>query len=276
MPCPCCPAADVPAVDAARQRARLTPEHVAVLGDVLAGHPARDEHRSGRQQLQEAGLLVGDGAMHPVLAAVVGTLARAELLVDVETSGPDGASGHGLSISGRQGCLVQGWPGRDEAEYALLAPGLAVPALAVICGLTAGDLSTDQVRVPVEAPLRLVDGALDALAAVGSGGWDAALSAAVDVVHAELPDRDEAARLVAVLAGLRRALRFTLSLPGAAAPAGVLVVLDAGPQGWWVRTAPAEPLLPDAAADRDQPVRLEPRTAGELWTALVELFPATT
>jgi hypothetical protein len=272
-----------PRVDTGRLRARLSPAHLAALGALVAGADTAPQQQTASAELRDAGLLDAPGrdpGVHPLLVDVVRTLAAAQVVLDVETSGPEGRSGHGISVAGERACLVQGWPGDDVAEYALIAPRLAVPALAVACGLTAPGPGAAGAPAPVlgevSAPLRVVEEALRALGAADTG-WAAARTAAVEVVSAHLVD-DAAARLVDVLAALRRALRITATVPRTDTPARGLVALDAGPQGWWVRTVPAEPLSSEALvaafADPDTVVRLEPRTPGQLWRALVDLVPA--
>ena len=255
----------MPSLDPARLRVRLAPADLAVLHRLLTGaEPAADP--TGRlTALREAGLVQGD-EVHPLVAAVVTTVTGAQVLVDVEVSGPAGVSGQGVAVAGDVACVLQAWPDDEEGEYAVATPGLAVPALALAAGLAPAP--ADPGRAPLDVPVRLVDGALVALAQVGADGWDTARAAAADVARAELGA--DADRLAALLADLRRCVRFTSSGPDRA-PRGV-VLLDAGSLGYWTRTAPAEPLTAQAVADPDLRVRLEPVTPSQVWSALVDLL----
>lgn len=255
----------MPSIDAARLRARLAPADLTVLHRLVTGADPLPALAGRLDALRAAGLVDGE-RVHPLVAAVVSTVTGAQVLVDVEVSGPDGLSGQGVAIAGDVACVLQAWPDDEEGEYGMATPGLAVPALALAAGIAPAP--ADRERRPLEAPVRLVDGALLALAQAGTTGWEPAREAAVDVVRAELGA--DGARLVALLSDLRRCVRFTASGPGRAPRA--VVLLDAGGLGYWTRTAPAEPLTADAVADPDLRVVLEPVTPSQVWAALVDLL----
>ena len=255
----------MPSLDPARLRARLAPADLTVLHRLLTGDEPLPELGARLEALRGAGIVAGDD-VHPLAAAVVTTVTGAQVLVDVEVSGPAGISGQGVAVAGDVACVLQAWPDDDEGEYAVATPGLAVPALALAAGLGPAPAGPD--RAPLEVPVRLVDGALLALAQVRGEGWEAARATAADVVRAELGA--DAERLVALLADLRRCVRFTASGP-AREPRGV-VLLDAGALGYWTRALPAEPLTADALTDPDLRVQLEPVTPSQVWAALVDLL----
>jgi hypothetical protein len=50
-------------------------------------------------------------------------------------------------------------------------------------------------------------------------------------------------------------------------------VWDCGPGGFWVRTTPAEPLLPEQITPEAE-ATLVPTSGGDLWKAFAELLPS--
>src|SRR4030095_15328883 len=127
--------ARVPSLDVARGRARLSFDHIAVLGALLAGTPPPTGHRAVRAQLIDAGLLGTDGVPAPTLMPIMRVLANASVSIDVQTIGVGGIVGHGAWATLTEAVTADGWPGDAECEYAPMDLSMLPWALARTVGL---------------------------------------------------------------------------------------------------------------------------------------------
>jgi hypothetical protein len=265
--------ARVPSLDVARGRARLSFDHIAVLGALLAGTPPPTGHRAVRAQLIDAGLLGTDGVPAPTLMPIMRVLANASVIIDVQTIGVGGIVGHGAWATLTEAVTADGWPGDAECEYAPMDLSMLPWALARTVGLHRSavpewraDLS--QLRVPAE----LVDGALSAVADVPATDAPSAEAAVRRVLDqaGRLP-HDELQALAEVLLALRVFWRVAASWvePTDERVTRSLAVLDAGAAGYWRHEQPAPP----ADAEAGEEVLLTRRSATEVWRELVDLLP---
>lgn len=261
----------MPAIDSGRQRARLSRAHLDVVNHLLRGAEVPSNRLEAELELVESGL-VRDGRPVDFLAGVTEQLTEAQISLDVEIAGRDGSSSHGAVLTSSHCWTVQGWPGAEEQEYALLDPRLLPTWLAATLGL-----SMEGAAEPAE-DLETVLGALDAALAVraevesGSAG-----DGVLDPVRAlaEVPGISEG--LAEVLAFERRAWRVTCSWRTADQGVDVraVAVIDSGPRGLWQRVLPEEPIGTEPL-DPLTPVLLRRLSASQAFRAVGELVPRST
>ncbi|WP_322777891.1 hypothetical protein [Frankia sp. Cas4] len=271
--------------DPGRHRFRLTPRHLAVLGQLIHPGMVENELQPDLAALAAAGI-VDDGLVVPAAAELVRAWAAPDLLVHVETNAPTGILSHGVAIRGRIAWTVEAWPGSDIVEHAPLEPALLVPAMARMVDLRLPPVAVsggEAVRCVVSVPMAFVDRAFTAVDAVGVADRSEAITIIREVGRRYQPPIREAdiTQLAVVLSGYKLSWRVTVSWDGGpvappAAPGDVqlrsLVVIDAGPAGFWRRETPAEPLRAEDI-DSQMAVRLVPVSAKEVWAGLVELLP---
>ncbi len=258
--------------DADRARLRGTLEHLGVLGQVLAGHDVEAELRGHLADLRHAGAVRGTDVA-PDLQELVATVSGPQFALEIETSSPAGAVHHSISVLERTAWVMEGWGDTEEVTWWPLEPALIIPAVASLVGLRRRDAGTEG-RAEVKAPLELVERALEVLRRGGPDHRETALAAARAVVDQELSP-PAARALMAMLVAHRSAWRVTVVDGTHGEPqARGMAVVDAGPSGLWLRTAPAEPMLLESLRD-DTELVLSPTTPGQVWAALVGLLEPT-
>ena len=254
--------------DVDRARLRGTLEHLATLGQLLAGRDVDPELAGHLQDLRTAGAVVGTDVA-PDLRELIAVVGRPQVVVELETSSPAGVVRHSVSVRDRQGWVAEGWGGSDEVTWWPVEPALLVPTVASLVGLRRRP--ADLERTEVRAPLGLVERALQALQLAGHENRPTALAAVRSAAQEELapPAVDG---LVELLAAHRAAWRVSvLRHDGEEPSVRALAVVDAGPLGLFERTAPAEPVeTGDLTAGTE--VVLTPTTPGRVWTAVTALL----
>ncbi|WP_322770116.1 hypothetical protein [Frankia sp. Cr1] len=259
---------------------------MAALGQLIHPGTVENELRPDLVALTTAGI-VDDGDVTLAAVEMVRAWAVPDLLVHVETNAPTGILSHGVAIRGRIAWTVEAWPGSDIVEHAPLEPALLVPAIARMVDLRLPPVAASggvAARSPASVPMAFVDRAFTAVDAVGVADRSEAIAIIRAAGRRHQPPIREAdiTQLAAVLSGYKLSWRVTVSWDGGpagqrAAPGDVqlrsLVVIDAGPAGFWRREAPAEPLCAEDI-DSQTVVRLVPVSAKEVWAGLVELLPA--
>ena len=256
--------------DADRARLRGTLEHLAGLGQLMAGREVDAELAGHLQDLRTAGAVVGS-AIAPDLQELVATFAHPHVVVALETSSPVGVVRHSLSLLDRSTWVMEGWGGTDEVTWWPCEPALVVPTIANLAGLRRRDVVPGVERRPVQATLDLLERALEALRLAGPEHRATALSA-IRSSAAERLGPEGVESLLDLLAAHRGAWRVSvLQEVDGQSQVNALAVVDAGPLGLWQRTAPVDPVhLADLTADTE--VVLEPTTPGQVWTALTDLL----
>lgn len=255
--------------DADRGRLRGTLEHLAVLGQLVAGRPVDAELGGHLQDLRAAGAVVGD-VVAPDLQELVAVVSHPQLFVELETSSPAGPVRSSVAVLERTAWVTEGWGGTDEVTWWPCEPTLLVPVLASLAGLRRRE-TTSEPRTEVRVPLGLAENALEALRQAGPEHRCTALAAVRSAVEDGTPP-EAAQALLELLEHYRGAWRATLveHRDGTAVSRGTAVV-DAGPGGLYLRTSPAEPLRPEDVTAQTELV-LTPATPGEVWGALVALL----
>ena len=275
-------------IDEARRRVRLTGEQLDVLGAIALGEELTAAQREPLTVLRAAGV-VGEGMrVHPLAAALARAYGLPVIRFVVEVTGPQGLTlAHGV-VHGEDVWLSDPWPAArpgDPVTYQRSELPTWLWDVARSVGLRRSRPPAD--AAPVSLPVGALDDVLEVLAAVPPEDWERARVAGIAATDAELlpvpglptvPLEPAArTRLIAVLASLESSWRVTVGwgearTEGEAQAARSLAVLDCGPEGYWRRTSPAEPVTTVRPEDE---VRLEPVSAGEIWTALADLLPSS-
>ncbi|HKF00018.1 MAG TPA: hypothetical protein VKG45_13915 [Actinomycetes bacterium] len=265
----------MPSLDMARGRARLSYDHISVLGALLARRPIPSGQRAALTQLADSGLLGPHGDPVPTLEPIMRVLADATVILDVQTIGIGGIVGHGAWATATEAVAADGWPGERECEYIPMELSVLPWAIARTTGLHRPGVDRPRPVPPrLQVPARLFDGAISAVADLPPA-WARrvpaeAVADAVGGVLARAGPLPEAGRgpLTRILLGVRVFWRVvaTEAAPEGSRVAGSLAVLDAGPAGSWRHEQPA--------AGAGGEVLLTRRSPDELWSELVELLPA--
>lgn len=265
----------MPSYDSARDRFRLAQQHLGVLGCLYDGQPIPADLQAAYDELKLAGLLAGDDSAMPELAPLVSVLANPIMVVNLEITGPEGATGNG-AVVGNEACYVyETWPGQDEAEYVRTDPSTLIWSLARVAGLRERDAKPPQAPV-----IRTTMAAMDAgFAELGRLALDST-SEAADPVSAAIAtasglEDPELTVLTHLLLQLTGNWRMTVAWPSADGnntDLRGLAVLDCGHLGYWVRELPAEPILPGAVTP-DSDLQLTFADTAEIWERITALIP---
>jgi len=132
-----------------------------------------------------------------------------------------------------------------------------------------------EVARPITARLDTVASLLAAFSAEAGDGWDDVRTVAIakldEVFGALSPEQRE--MWIAVLATLEGTWRVTCAWGPETRHSRGLAVWDCGPGGFWVRTTPAEPLLPEQITPEAE-ATFVPISGGDVWKAFAELLPS--
>lgn len=264
-----------PLVDEQRGRLLLAPDHVRALA---GPDPDGEDLTAAREQLVAGGLVEPSGALHPLVADFAACMLTPTVQVLVETTGRQGTLASHVVVSGQDVWSTEPWPGQ-QPDAAVVHSRSELPTLlwdlARLVGLRRRTPPAD--AVAVEATVGQVDIALAVLERTSPevvGDLRLGLLSLAAAATEGLPAAARA-RWAALLAELRGSWRVTVAWGDPLDGRGgvrALHVLDSGPEGYWARTGPAEPLAEQPAADA--PLRLEPLSAGQVWDALAALLPS--
>lgn len=269
----------LPVLDAPRRRLRLAPVHLAVLrglldqpGPVAVDGPPEDLARA-EQELQQAGVLLGEH-VHPLALDLLRTLLLPTLQLAVEVVGPDGASLADVVVSGLDVWSTDPWPGQGPDD-AVVWTRSELPSLlwelSRLVGLRSAPVPAD--AAPLHADLASVDGVLSVLLGADPDRPLPALTTVLaqsEQVLGHLPAADRV-RWTALLASWQGSWRVSVAWGDRQRS---LSVLDAGPEGYWRREEPRDPLADDAL-DPAAPVLLHPVGPEQLWRDLGALLPSS-
>lgn len=271
----------MPAVDDARRRLLLAPRHVRALVH-LAGQASDElveaEEPGALGELRDAGLLLADGTAAPLVRDLLECMAVPVLRLIVEVLGPQGPTVADVVVSGQDVWLVEKWPGADPAAEVVHVRSELPTLMWDLTRLVGLRRITPPPDVgPVTADLLTVERLLATLGSDPQPGWDdvkayALSRAGQDLAH--LPPEDRT-RWIAVMASLQASWRVTAFWGDPDTEHDVvrgLAVLDCGVEGYWRRVAPEEPLRAEDLHPQT-PVRYEPLTGGQVWTAVARTLP---
>lgn len=279
----------MPSYDVTRERFRLAPPHVGVLGCLHTGEVLPGELEEARQELLDIGLISDEGEISPVLADLVDTLSKPVTLVQAEMTGAQGILTHGAVVGGGAVFSHEEWPGTAESEYAQVEPATLVFELARMVGLRGRYAPQDGPETPPApqaAVLHSTMGAVDAVfTALGelppaSREPGTLLRTALGALAGapDAPDEETASALARLILALRSSWRMTVAWPGReenvpGTQVAGFAVWDCGPLGYWHRELPAEPVAEGRVGPESELklVRLRPK---QVWKMIAGLLPA--
>lgn len=265
----------MPSFDSARERFRLSAQHLGVLGCLHSGRRIPAELRQAHEELRATGFLADDDSVMPQLAELATTLDEPLVLIQIEITGAEGVTGNGAVI-GNDACYVyETWPGQEESEYVRTDPATLVWSLARVVGLRDRDA-----KPPVAPVITTTIGAMDAgFAALGAMRVDSMEEAADRLGDAiaesgSLAD-PELTVFTHLLLQLNGNWRMTVAWPnreGKGTDVRGITVLDCGPLGYWLRERPAEPILPGQVTPKSE-LKLVFTDTGRLRDHITDLIP---
>ncbi|MEV4095163.1 hypothetical protein [Streptosporangium saharense] len=265
----------MPSFDSARDRFRLGPAHLGVLGRLYEGERVSGDLVSARDELRAAGLMSDDDAVIPELAEFVTALAEPVVLVQIEIAGGEGVTDHG-AVVGSDACYVyETWPGEVESEYVRTDLPLLVWSLARVVGLRDREAKPPVAPV-VTTTIGVMDAGFEALADMDTANIDdtAERLRALLAERGRLSD-PELTVFTHLLLQLNGNWRMTVAWnnrKGEGTDIRGITVLDCGPLGYWLRERPAEPIMPGAVTP-DSELRLVFTDVRRVWRLITDLIP---
>jgi hypothetical protein len=269
----------LPSLDTLRRRISVTEADLEFLRRHSNGETTPDAdpaQAATLASLTEAGLVV-DGGVHRLVADLAAAMTQPLLELWVEAMGRQGPTLSHIVVRGDEDLwYTDPWPGAgDDAEVVFVKDELP-QLLWVVARLAGFRRSTPPEKArPVTAPLGTVASLLAAFSAETGGAWDDVRTVAIaklDEIFGELsPDQRE--MWIAVLATLEGTWRITCAWGPETQHARGLAVWDCGAGGFWRRTTPAEPLLPEDITPEVE-ATFVPISGGDLWKAFAELLPS--
>jgi hypothetical protein len=269
----------MPSLDPLRRRISLTEAQLELLRLCSNGEISPDPAVDSRdlELLVEAGLVAHDGTVHRLVADLATAMTQPVLELWVETMSQRGPTFSHVVVRGDEDLwYTDPWPGAgDDAEVVFVKDELP-QLLWILARLVGFRRSTPpEVARPITAPLGTIASLLAAFSAEAGGEWDDVRTAAIarlDDIFGELtPQQRE--MWIAVLATLEGTWRITCAWGPETRHSRGLAVWDCGSGGFWARTSPAEPLLPQQIT-ADAEATFAPISGGDLWKALAELLPS--
>jgi hypothetical protein len=265
----------LPSFDSARDRFRLGPAHLGVLGCLYEGRPLTADLIDARDELQTVGLINGDDAVIPELAGLTDALAEPVVLVHIEITAGQGITNHGAVI-GNDACYVyEGWPGELESEYVRTDLSTLVWSLARAVGLRDRDAKPPAVPI-ITTTIGVMDAGFVALAETDTDDVEEAAERLRAVLATEGTLADpELMVFTHLLLQLNGNWRMTVAWnnrEGKGTDIRGITVLDCGPLGYWLRERPAEPILPGTVTP-DSELRLVFTEVPRVWELITELLP---
>ncbi|GAA4578718.1 hypothetical protein GCM10023194_02270 [Planotetraspora phitsanulokensis] len=264
----------MPSFDSARDRFRLGPAHLGVLGCLYEGKSVTSDLVAARDELRAAGLVSDDDAVLPELAGLTAALAEPIVLIVIEITGAHGLTNHGAVIGNDAVYTYETWPGETESEYVRTDLSTLVWSLARIVGLRDKEAKPPAAPV-VTTKIGVMDAGFTALSELES---DDVVEAA-DRLRALFSESGLADPELTVLTHLLLQLngnwRMTVAWnnrEGKGTDIRGIAVLDCGPLGYWVRELPAEPIGPGTVTP-DSDLRLVYTDVRQVWELITDLLP---
>ncbi|MBB5934684.1 hypothetical protein [Streptomyces zagrosensis] len=262
----------MPSIDAGRRRLRLSDAHISALGLLVAEEELPPTLSQPLTELRSAGIVHDEGTIDGELYPLISTLMSPRVIVRLEISGPQGTVSSGVVVGDQFAFSHEGWPDEEESEYAPVEASMLVWELARMV-----DLHTEACEFPdADEQISSMMGPLDALLERFE----------TKAAHEREDYADVAAacgapvRLAEILAQLNAMWRMTVVWPGdqthgdASPHIAALAVWDCGIEGYWVRTAPAEPIA-EGAINQHSELCVRRTSAKGLWRAITDLLPDT-
>ncbi|HEX2896357.1 MAG TPA: hypothetical protein VHO29_20305 [Marmoricola sp.] len=265
----------MPALDSLRRRISLTEAQLELLRLCSNGEISVESDPAALEPLIEAGLITADGTVHRLVADLATAMSRPLLELWVETMSQHGPTvGHVVVRGDEDVWYTDPWPGAADGDEVVFVKDELPQLLWILARMVGFRRSTpSEVARPVTARLGTVASLLGAFSAGGS--WDDVRTVAIaqldEIFGVMSPELRE--MWIAVLATLQGTWRVTCAWGPETRHSRGLAVWDCGSGGFWVRTTPAEPLLPEQITP-DAEATFVPTSGGDLWKALAELLPS--
>jgi len=269
----------LPSLDTLRRRISVTEADLEFLRRLSNGETTPDTDPAQAAKLgalTEAGLVVG-GGVHRLVADLAVAMAQPVLELWIETMCERGPTVSHIVVRGDEDIwYTDPWPGAGDDDEVVFVKDELPQLLWVVARLAGFRRSNPPERArPVTAPLATVASLLAAFSAETGGAWDDVRTVAIaklDDIFGEM-SAEQREMWIAVLATLEGTWRITCAWGPEAHHSRGLAVWDCGAGGFWRRTTPAEPLLPDDITPEVE-ATFVPISGGDLWKAFAELLPS--
>lgn len=264
----------MPSLDAVRHRISVTDDDLELLRRISAGEDT-DAEAERRSVLTEAGLVVGEGLVHPLVLDLARCMMQPFIEFWVEASGVSGLTVSHIVVSGDETVwFTDPWPSTEGGELAYLQDEM--PMLPWILARLVGFRRATPPQGAEPVTMRLITMATMLAAFSGDTGteWETARTIFLGKAEEFLSDlpRRQQDLAAAILATLESSWRVTCAWGPGPEHARGIAAWYCGDGGYWIRTDPPEPLLPEQITE-DAMATLTPMTGGEVWEQLVGLLP---
>jgi hypothetical protein len=265
----------MPTLDTLRRRISISEEQLEVLRLVSNGEIS--EVADATAPLVDAGLITPDGTVHRLVADLAEAMTHPLLELWIETMSQQGPTVSHVVVRGDEDLwYTDPWPGAGDSDEVVFVKDELPQLLWVLARLVGFRRSAPpQSARPVTARLGTVASLLAAFSAEAGGEWDDVRTVAIarldELFGAMSPEQRE--MWIAVLATLEGTWRITCAWGPETRHSRGLAVWDCGSGGFWMRTTPAEPLLPDQISP-DLEATFVPTSGGDLWKAFAALLPS--
>lgn len=264
----------MPSLDPVRHRISISADDLELLRLVSAGEETAGE-RARVEALTRAGLITDAGTVEPLVLDLARSMVEPLLQLFVESSGSRGVTIAHVVVNGDETVwFTDPWPETAGEELVYVQDEL--PMLPWVIARLVGFKRATPPAGAEPITMRLVTMAtlLAGLSGEQGVGWEDARSifiAKAEEFLEELPRRHQDLA-VAILATLQSTWRVSCVWGPGPEHARGLAAWYCGDGGYWVRTDPREPLLPEQVTE-DAMATFAPMTGGEVWEGLIDLIP---
>ena len=277
----------MPRLDPLRRRISVTEEQLELLRAFSNGDI--DDRSPAVAALRDAGLITAEATLHRLVGDLADAMSRPLLEIWVETMCQSGPTVSHVVVRGDESLwYTDPWPGSADGDEVVFVKDELPQLLWILARLVGFRRSTPpETARPVSADLATVASLLAAFSAeaqpsagdtpdgAARGSWDDVRTVAIarldELFGAMSPDQRE--MWIAVLATLEGTWRITCAWGPETRHSRGLAVWDCGSGGFWVRTTPVEPLLPEQITP-DVEATFAPISGGDLWKAFADLLPS--
>jgi len=276
----------MPRLDPLRRRISVTEEQLELLRAFSNGEV--NDRSPAVAALRDAGLITSGATVHRLVADLADAMSRPLLELWVETLCQSGPTVSHVVVRGDESLwYTDPWPGAGDGDEVEFVKDELPQLLWILARLVGFRRSTPpETARPVSADLTTIASLLAAFSAESQptggatdgenrGSWDDVRTVAIarldEIFGAMSPDQRE--MWIAVLATLEGTWRITCAWGPETRHSRGLAVWDCGSGGFWVRTSPVEPLLPEQIT-ADAEATFAPISGGDLWKAFADLLPS--
>jgi len=261
-------------LDQVRQRIELTDDEFEALRLLHNGEPV---NATTLEVLRAAGVVDDDGTIDALLLDLVQTVSDPMIECAIETAGPQGPAHALLAVREETVWYTDPWPqegpGDPVAYHRDELPQL-LWILARLVGLRRHDVP--RAARPFTVPLSAIDAVVQTMG-LTDDSWEPAKVVAttqIGSLFSTVPEPDRV-MLMATLSHLVATTRVTFVWgPDVTTDARALALWNCGDGGYWVRTAPPEPLRGEDITP-DTTATFRPVSAGQVWRELADLLPSS-